>query len=108
MVELDYDPDLDYAPKIKREAKPTVSPAVFQHYIDVRRSEQHYQLALLAGIIGAAAGTAIWLGISLTAHAESEWTAIGIGILAGMMVRIAGKGFDRVFGVLAAMLTAIS
>jgi hypothetical protein len=107
MVELDYDPDLDYAPDVEPEAKPRIAPAVYLHYVDVRRSEQHYQLALFAGIIGAAVGVAIWLGISLTANAQAEWTAIGIGIIAGMMVRVAGKGFDRVFGVLGAMLTAI-
>ncbi len=104
---LDYDPDLDYAPDVEPEAKPRIAPAVYQHYVDVRRSEQHYQLALLAGIVGAAVGVAIWLGISMTTHAEAEWTAVGIGILAGMMVRVAGKGFDRVFGVLGAILTAI-
>ncbi|MHC5008373.1 MAG: hypothetical protein ACYTGF_13555 [Planctomycetota bacterium] len=104
---LEYDPDLDYAPEVEPEAKPRIAPAVYQHYIDVRRSEQHYQLALLAGILGAAVGTAIWLGLSLTANAQAEWTAVGIGILTGMLVRFAGKGFDRVFGVLAAMLTAI-
>jgi ABC-type antimicrobial peptide transport system permease subunit len=107
MAELDYDPDLDYAPEVEPEAKPKIAPAVYRHYVDVRRSEQHYQLALLGGIFGAAVGLAIWLGISLTAHAEAEWTAIGVGFLAGIMVRVAGKGFDRVFGVLAAMLTAI-
>ncbi len=104
---LDYDPDLDYAPDVEPEAKPRIAPAVYQHYTDVRRSEQHYQLAMVAGIIGAAVGVAIWLGISMTTHAEAEWTAVGIGILAGMMVRVAGKGFDRVFGVLGAILTAI-
>ncbi|MHC4082763.1 MAG: hypothetical protein ACYS15_02600 [Planctomycetota bacterium] len=104
---LDYDPDLDYAPDAEPEAKPKIAPAVYQHYIDVRRSEQHYQLALLAGIVGAAVGVAVWLGISMTAHAEAEWTAVGIGLFTGIMVRVAGKGFDRVFGVLGAMLTAI-
>lgn len=107
MANLDYDPDLDYAPDVKLEAKPRIAPAVYQHYADVRRSEQHYQFALLAGIIGAAVGVAIWLGISLTANAQAEWTAVGIGFLTGMMVRVAGKGFDRVFGVLGAILTAI-
>jgi hypothetical protein len=107
MVHLDYDPDLDYAPDVEPEAKPKIAPAVYQHYVDVRRSDQHYQLALLAGIVGSAVGVAIWLGISLTANVQAEWTALGIGILTGWLVRVAGKGFDRVFGVVAAMLTAI-
>ena len=107
MVNLDYDPDLDYAPEGEAKAKPKIAPAVYQHYVDVRRSEQHYQLALLAGIIGAGVGAAIWVGLSMTANVEAEWVAIGVGLLAGGFVRFAGKGFDRIFGVLAAMLTAI-
>jgi hypothetical protein len=104
---LEYDPDIEYAPEAEDEPKPRINPAVYQHYIDVRRSEQHYQLALVAGTIGAALGVALWLGISMTANVEAEWVAIGVGLLAGGLVRVSGRGFDRVFGVLGAMLTAI-
>jgi hypothetical protein len=104
---LDYDPDLDYRPEVEPEAKPRIDPAVYQHYVDLRRTQQHYQFALVCGTFGAALGVAIWLGISMTAHVEAEWTAVGVGLLTGAFVRFAGRGFDRIFGVLGALLTAI-
>ncbi|MHC4218886.1 MAG: hypothetical protein ACYSU7_10580 [Planctomycetota bacterium] len=104
---LDYDPDIDYAPDVDPEEKPRIAPAVYQHYVDVRRSDQHHPLALIAGTIGAAIGVAIWLGISMTANVEAEWTAVGVGLCTGGLVRWAGKGFDRIFGVLGALLTGI-
>jgi hypothetical protein len=104
---LDYDPDIDYAPEAERRPKRRIDPAIYQHYVDLRRSKQHYQFALVGGTLGAALGVALWLGVSMTAHVEAEWIAIGVGLLAGGSVRFCGQGFDRVFGVLGALLTAI-
>ncbi len=104
---LEYDPDIDYAPEVEPGPKPRIDPAVYQHYVDLRRSKQHYQFALVGGTFGAALGVALWLGVSMTAHVEAEWIAIGVGLLAGGSVRLCGQGYDRVFGALGALLTAI-
>ena len=104
---LEYDPDIEYAPEGDPEPSPRIDPTVYQHYVDLRRSKQHYQFALVCGTFGAAIGVAIWLGLSMTVHVEAEWTAVGVGVLAGTFVRVAGRGFDRIFGVLGALLTAI-
>jgi hypothetical protein len=103
----DFDPDLDYEPDLEAEIRPQIDPEVYRHYVDVRRSAQHYQLALVAGTMAAGAGVAAWVGVSVMTNAEAEWMAIGLGILTGVVVRMGGKGFDRVFGVLGALLTAI-
>lgn len=103
----DYDPDLDYAPDLAEVPEQEIAPEVYRHYIDVRRSNQHYQLAMVCGTLAAGAGAAAWVGMSVMTNAEAEWMAIPMGILTGVVVRVTGKGFDRAFGVLGAILAAI-
>jgi hypothetical protein len=103
----DFDPDLDFDPEFEIEPKPEIAPEVYRHYVDVRRAGQHYQAALVFGTMAAGAGAAAWVGVTVLTNAEAEWMSILLGILTGVGVRIAGKGFDRVFGVVGAMLATI-
>jgi hypothetical protein len=78
MVNLDYDPDIDYAPEVEPAEKPKIDPVIYQHYVDLRRSKQHYQFALVGGILGAALGVTVWVGITIMASVQAEWTAVGV------------------------------
>ena len=97
----DYDPDIDFEPEVQAPAKPEVDPVKLQHYIDMRRSEQHLPFATLAGLIGALNGIAVWLGFTVVANIQIGWMALGVGLIVGAMVRHTGHGFDRVFGIMA-------
>jgi len=103
-----YDPDLDYAePTTAPAATLEIDPAVLQHYIDLQRTRQHLPLAVVAGMTGAFIGAAIWLGITVLTGFQIGWMAVGVGLLVGMLIRVLGRGVDRVFGVLGAVLALL-
>ena len=102
---LDYDPDIEYDPISELEAAPEIDPVKLQHYIDIQRSRQYLPYAVAAGLIGAAAAAAAWLGVTAVTNMRIAWMAAGVGLLVGAMVRLSGRGIDWIFGVVGAILT---
>ena len=100
----DFDPDIDFELR-QQVAALEIDPLKYQHYIDVRRFNQHLPMAILAGSIGALLGAVAWLGLTAFTTLQVGWMAILLGVAIGGMVRVAGKGIDRYFGLVAAMLT---
>lgn len=64
-------------------------------------------LALGAGLVAALIGAAIWMGITVATGMHIGYVALGIGALVGYAVRVAGKGYTPVFGVIGALLTLL-
>ena len=56
-------------------------------------------------MLAAVAAAAIWAAATISTGYQIGWLAIIVGVLVGMAVRIAGNGFERVFGVTAALLS---
>ena len=100
----DFDPDIDFELKQQFTAL-AIDPAKYQHYIDLRRTDQHLPMAVLAASIGAIVGALAWLGVTAFTSLQVGWMAILIGFVVGGMVRGAGKGIDRDFGLIAAIMT---
>ena len=100
----DFDPDIDFELKQQFTAL-AIDPAKYQHYIDLRRTSQHLPMAVLAGSIGAILGALAWLSITAFTTLQVGWMAIAIGTIIGGLVRVAGQGIDRGFGLIAAILT---
>ena len=100
----DFDPDIDFEIR-SQVAALEIDPAKYQHYIDLRRTTQHLPMAVLAGSIAAIFGALAWLGITAFTTLQVGWMAVAIGIIIGGMVRVAGQGIDRGFGLVAAILT---
>ena len=67
--------------------------------IERRKDEQSLGGGVVAGIVAAALGAAIWAGITVALERQIGFMAIGIGFLVGFAVRKFGKGMDSVFGV---------
>ncbi len=62
-------------------------------------------MALLAGLVAAAAGAAAWALITVFTGLKIGWMAVGIGFLVGYAVRQFGKGSAPSFQVLGAVLS---
>ena len=101
----DFDPDIDFEPEMQAAPKPEIDPVKLQHYVDMRRSQQQLPFATLAGFVGALIGTAIWLGFTVAVKIQIGWMAVAVGLIVGVMVRHTGQGFDRVFGLMAAVVS---
>ncbi len=102
-----YDPDLDFEYEHQGAAKAEIDPAKYQHYIDLRRTHQQLPPAIMAGLVGAAIGALVWLGISVFTNFQVGWMGVGVGLIVGGMIRVTGHGIDRGFGIAAVVLTLV-
>lgn len=64
-------------------------------------------MALLAGLLAAAAGAGAWALVTVLTRMQIGWMAVGIGFLVGLAVRRFGKGSAPSFQVLGAVLSLL-
>lgn len=68
------------------------------------RSEQNLVMGVLAGLVAAVLGAAIWATATIAIGYQIGWLAIGIGFVVGAAIGMVGKGIDRIFGFAGAAL----
>jgi hypothetical protein len=64
-------------------------------------------LALLAGAVAAVIGASIWAAITVSTGYQIGWIAVGVGILVGYAVRIAGQGVTVAFSIIGAVFALV-
>jgi hypothetical protein len=89
------------------ESAPAVDPALAAIALERLRARQDLAAGLLAGLVAAAVGAGLWAALTLLTGARSAWIALGIGLLVGYAVRVAGRGLDLVFSFGAAALALV-
>jgi phosphate/sulfate permease len=65
-------------------------------------------LGILAGVIAALIGAALWMAITVVSGFHIGYVALGVGALVGFAIRAAGNGSSFIFGVAGAVLTFLS
>ncbi len=68
-------------------------------------AEQSVRNALMAGLIAVVGFAVLWVVVTAVAERVFPWFTIVLGLALGHVVRLAGKGLDWRFPVLAALLT---
>ena len=76
-----------------------------ERYMESLKLEQNLLFGSFTGIIAAIAGASLWAIITLATNFQIGWMAVGVGFLVGYGIRIAGKGIDKIFGILGASLS---
>jgi hypothetical protein len=61
--------------------------------------------AVLAGLIAAIIGAAIWMGITVATGFHVGYVALGVGALVGYAVRVGGNGTTMIYGIVGAIFT---
>ena len=79
----------------------------FQMMMQELQADQNLSFGIVGGIVGAAIGATIWAIITAVTNFQIGWMAVGVGILVGYAVRISGKGLDKTFGVVGAVLSIL-
>lgn len=79
-------------------ARPVATPA------GAPAGAENLPMGFIAGLGAAAAGAALWAGITVLTNFQIGWMAVGVGALVGVAVRALGKGTTPVFGVMGALL----
>jgi hypothetical protein len=71
------------------------------------RTEQSLAAGLIAGLTAALVGAAVWAMVTDATGYQIGWMAVGVGFVVGVAVRRFGKGIDKSFGALGAVLALL-
>jgi len=94
-------------PDTQSTEEPAISDQQLQMALDSLRSEQNLLVGSLAGLAASMLGAGIWAAVTALTEYQIGWMAIGIGVLVGFSIRLAGKGIDQTFGIAGAALSLI-
>ncbi len=79
----------------------------FQMMVQELKEGQNLSSGVIGGIVAAAIGATIWAIITAVTNFQIGWMAVGVGLLVGYAVRIFGKGIDKTFGAVGAVLSLL-
>ena len=71
------------------------------------KSEQDLGRACVAGLLAAIVGALVWGAIGIATGYEVRFMSIGVGMLVGYAVRLAGKGVSGSYGVVGVAATVL-
>ncbi len=97
----------DEKPDTQSTEEPAISDQQLQMALDSLRSEQNILFGSLAGLAASMFGAGIWAAVTALTEYQIGWMAVGIGVLVGFSIRIAGNGIDQTFGIAGAALSLI-
>jgi hypothetical protein len=69
--------------------------------------DDNLPLALVAGLLAAAIGAALWAVITVASGWQIGWMAVGVGFLVGIAIRKLGNGSTMVFGIIGAVFALV-
>jgi hypothetical protein len=87
--------------------QPVMSEAEMKFALNKLREQQNLVAGILVGTAAALVGAVIWAVITALTQYQIGWMAIGVGFLVAAGVRVAGKGIDKIFGIVSALLSLI-
>ncbi len=66
-------------------------------------AQQNLPMGVVAGVVSALIGAAVWAGITVATEYQIGWMAVAVGFLVGYAVCILGKGLSKNFGYVGAV-----
>lgn len=78
-----------------------------ERYLQTIKLEQNLLGGSFAGLAASLTGAAIWAVVTIYTNFQIGWMAVGVGFLVGYAIRLAGKGIDKVFGIVGAILALL-
>jgi hypothetical protein len=87
------------------EPRSSVDPVKISQLLTELRARQNFSLALVAGLTAAVIGAMAWALVTVATNYQIGWMAVGVGFLVGGTVRTLGRGIDKSFGYLGALLS---
>ncbi len=88
-------------------SKADLDPGKYERYMQGLRDQQNLGAGLLGGIVAAAAGAALWAGVTYLSNYKLGALAIVLGLLVGFAVQKVGRGIDIQFRILGAVLALV-
>jgi hypothetical protein len=88
-------------------SQPTSAPETFEALREPVAPTENMMLGVIAGLVGMAVGTAIWVGITVATEYQIGYMAVGVGFLVGIAMRFAGRGQSQAFALVGAALSLV-
>lgn len=91
------------------KATPAKSPAAssaIEATVTQRRDKPCLPIAVAGGLLATVVGAMLWAVVTTMTSFHIAWMAIPLGLLVGGVIRTLGRGLDRSFGCLGAILVA--
>jgi len=87
--------------------RPQSSGQIIRDKMQTLRREQNLSYGILGGLFAGSLGAVLWAGLSYLTHLPLSWMAIIVAFMAGFSLRLLGKGIDRGFGIIGAVITLL-
>jgi hypothetical protein len=85
-----------------------IDQAKLADYLARRRAMQNLGMGFLGGVIGALLGALLWGALTALFQGwQIGYMAIGVGFLVGFGVRTLGRGIEKIFGYIGAVLSLL-
>lgn len=101
-----FDP-LDSPAEVKKKNKISKKKKPSKVALKKLRRYQSFPYALIGGLLFMTVSSVGWVFITVTTGYEGVYMALGVGLLVGIAIRYFGAGINRIFGILAALLTLV-
>lgn len=92
----------------QEEPKYTVDESLVRQKIESLKQEQSLAGGIVGGAVGGLIGAVLWAVITYVADFQIGWMSVGVGFLVGYGVKVLGKGIDKSFGVVGALIAFVS
>lgn len=79
----------------------------FNQWIEQLRLDQNLPLGILGGLIAAVIGGVLWAAITVATGYQIGYMAVAVGLMVGFAIRLTGKGLDKIFGIIGALLSVV-
>jgi len=93
--------------ELPAEDDPALDPAMIEVAFQKFEEEQSIGGGFLAGGVAALLGAGVWALVTVLTGFQIGFMAIGVGFLVGLAVQFAGKGINKIFGVMGAALALV-
>lgn len=77
------------------------------NYIEELKLDQNFSFGVIAGVVTAVLSAVIWAAITVSTQYQIGYMAIGVGVVVGFTIKLAGKGIDKQFGFAGAVLALL-
>jgi len=88
----------------QEENENAISQEDLQREIEQLKLQQNLPFGIIAGLVAASVMALLWAVITVVTMYQIGYMAIAVGFAVGFAVRFAGKGIDKIFGIMGAVL----
>lgn len=93
------------SPEGNEKGELIVNQEKLNYYMEMLRLEQNLHLGFIAGVSAALVGAAVWAAVTVSTGYQIGYMAVGVGFLVGFAIKETGKGIDKIFGIMGAVLS---